>query len=1612
MKIFLFLGTLVWSLFILHPTTCGACPPRCTCTSIKNKADKDIVETPRVGQGKKVICSGDYIQISSVAEIRNLPLDTVILDLSRNTITILHRGEFNKLSGLKRLNLSNNQITLIEPNVFEGLQNLEKLDMSNNKIGSINSSIFTGLPKLQKLILSSNKFNTIPEGTFNPLISLRKIEFISDYLRCDCHLQWIVKWSREKNVKIQSSTTCAVPSELKSRPLRKLKAEDLHCNRPLELPLFEISPSTSQVVFEGDKLPFECRASVIDRNTKMVWIRKEEIVETNRKKGIIVHTSNSRDQSIMIHHLVLEELSKNDSGIWQCRVTSPQGNVTNNISIVVMPTTAKFCPSFTTTTNKGVYKWPKTVAGVHSELACKIGVDKLASHFCSPAGLWENLNVEACEYTDEKLRGLKSSGQKFDGNADDLARQLETLTSDPSLNRSPYFEVATGAIESLAAFIPSRQEIAERVLKIVSGMMNSSKTVLKHGQVNDQACSRLVQVVESIPNQVTTRPQALSSQNIGIYIMEVEASQFTGIKCNVASSFSTNVWCQQSFENFTDKNFFAKIGFVYLPKSLIRNNTDIALDDSVTFHFVAYKEPSLFPITVSPKDPLLQGKVLTAVSPVLTVNISTPIYNLTEPIVLTFKIRAKSKQLYSAYWNFEANDGLGEWNTDGCLLHSITNGSAVVHCYHLSSFVILEEHVADDLGLLKMLHLMKPAVYVGSCVCILCLMAVIVTYVSCFRFINVPKKMKHSVINICISSLLLIITFTMGVKRMDHYLACQIVGIFIHYLTLCAMFWVTITAYNLLKKFTKSDKPPAPPPDPVNMPLPPQPMLRFYLLGYGVPIIVCGITAAISLDHYADSNYCFLQWDPSLGAFYGPVALLVLFDVVFFLRIACVVQDIKPETINVITTDIDDTHHIELNHNTDEITTEIEALTPIRLAQTKDMSDTQSTVSSVMDQEKLPKSQLYSVVGILLLYMLFWVCGAIAVAEPFKLWIPYQEDIFSYLYAFTCALFGIFMLSYFCLSRKDSCSSWKRFFLCDQPLVYDMDFHVPNQLDVPNGSVSKGTGESSVPINHHYNITQEENDKTFKDKSLISLVPVNSVTDGSVTSVPENPQVFYNPKQNGAAKRFWEKRHHSKVITKDMFKNFSGSATDYFSGSEAGRPNKMCNGNISDTNTHLSIEIQIQPKNGLNSKPTSPINFSPGMYCQPIQPPNGMPYQAPYFSLLPLHRNQIPPVGGSNVGSNIGYSSPGPGSQCCSVTSYPESQVTSTNRCPSSCSLGTKSHPSAFTPVHPKNNTLPKQGKGVKPYSPVPDMQRNGSVQRMRDFDGQSQITESCQSEEQKTMPSGNNLNCNNNKITRDCTYKQYGAIDDNIAEVQNPISIRRSLSGGSDHSARNHRNHDNFIQEVHQRIPNEPTSKQKSLSPPGYQSLSPQGYQSVSPPIYQSPTQIHTKTPNGDLLSPTETKPLNGIIHSPDSDSQLQFRKFRGNDSDHNSEPASHSSYRRHHRRDHHHKRHSRHKGLPKPRSLDWDEEKNQSKNNKAIPYVYVNHSYTERVKEKLISKGLIDRQTKSSNSINRYAEYGPMIEDDDSSTTSSDDNDYYGHDVWVLQGAKSKKSKKETSV
>jgi len=62
------------------------------------------------------------------------------------------------------------------------------------------------------------------------------------------------------------------------------------------------------------------------------------------------------------------------------------------------------------------------------------------------------------------------------------------------------------------------------------------------------------------------------------------------------------------------------------------------------------------------------------------------------------------------------------------------------------------------------------------------------------RVILCPKKMKHSVINICLAMMLLLLGFVLGINRTDMQVPCQVTGICLHYFTLAATFWITITS--------------------------------------------------------------------------------------------------------------------------------------------------------------------------------------------------------------------------------------------------------------------------------------------------------------------------------------------------------------------------------------------------------------------------------------------------------------------------------------------------------------------------------------------------------------------------------------------------------------------------------------------------------------------------------------------------------------------------------------------------------------------------------------------------------------------------------------------------
>lgn len=60
-----------------------------------------------------------------------------------------------------------------------------------------------------------------------------------------------------------------------------------------------------------------------------------------------------------------------------------------------------------------------------------------------------------------------------------------------------------------------------------------------------------------------------------------------------------------------------------------------------------------------------------------------------------------------------------------------------------------------------------------------------------YRNIQMSRKMRHAVANLCLCLGLLFIVYTFGIRLYHFPIPCRIVGIVLHYLSLCTLFWMT-----------------------------------------------------------------------------------------------------------------------------------------------------------------------------------------------------------------------------------------------------------------------------------------------------------------------------------------------------------------------------------------------------------------------------------------------------------------------------------------------------------------------------------------------------------------------------------------------------------------------------------------------------------------------------------------------------------------------------------------------------------------------------------------------------------------------------------------------------
>ncbi|GAB6024945.1 hypothetical protein CHUAL_010046 [Chamberlinius hualienensis] len=1092
---------------------------------------------------KKIKCNSTEF-IHSIEDIypSTLPSDTTVLDLSGNSITELENSSLSRLIDLENLNFAHNEINIIHPGAFRGLNKLKFLNLSYNNLRAIDSNAFKGLPRLKRLYLSKNYLSRIPEGTFGELVSLRYIDLANNPLICDCHLHWILKWIKAQSIQLTSRTNCPYPSQLNSKSLVKLKDNQWQCDLPPQVTFFTLKPSQSQVVFSGDSLQFQCQVSNVDSSIGLFWTLNDKEIEYYDHDDLISDVQSSTDGMLLLGSLIVQNLTQLHTGNWSCWVNTTNTNDSRSVFVRVLSESTRFCSETVTTGNKGNYLWPRTVAGVKVELPCwsPVSMDSRrhpkVSYVCSDKGEWELLDTSSCPYVSEVTKVLeqfaKTNFNITSSSVIETVHRLKNYTGDGNMLTDKMDVVFIGrTITQYLEFVPKYKEIGDVLIDIISVVMSLNDNLLRAAEMEDRACSKLTATMEKIPELLNEGPVSKQSSNIAVEKIEIDTNIFRGITCASFTQMSAfhsqhgrtgpfsvkkSLRCL-THQNEQDESELLEAS-IYLPASLATHlEHHDRHDPRYRIQMIFYKNANLFP-------QIRESNKFTVVSGVIGSNlVRASLTNLSEPVFVTLRSPNAIGKIVPALWSQTANGGFGEWSSKGCKLRNMYGNLVAFQCDRLGYYGILQDAqkwANNGKGNTRgaEFRLLHPVVYVGSAICVHCLIAVIITYILGFRLIHIPKKNKHSLVNVCISMTLLCLAFTLGIRHTEEIKICQSVGLVLHYLTLVSLVWMVIIASNTYKKLNRSDQSDFMDEPPSDYPVPPKPMLRFYLVGWGVPVIICGISAAVNLEDYAGYDYCFLPFTHSIGAFYGPCGAILFLLFIFYLLIFCSIRKIEA---------------LEKREQNARDGTEMELMAtscsqPPNSSRCVNHNRPSSETSSEEDDLEQPLfSQLRAQIVILLLFLLSWAMAALSTTEPFSTNAFLAELLFGCAYAASVTTLGVFVVVFHCATREDVRLVWKMLYHCRESGIVRETVPLP-QTNATNIAGTSEVRQSNDSLNSSYTSkscsTSQSVDGAKARLPKISNLEAAMVMTGGVTDTSWSGEMFFNPYQNGVARKYFKKR--------------------------------------------------------------------------------------------------------------------------------------------------------------------------------------------------------------------------------------------------------------------------------------------------------------------------------------------------------------------------------------------------------------------------------------------------------------------------------------------------------
>lgn len=538
------------------------------------------------------------------------------------------------------------------------------------------------------------------------------------------------------------------------------------------------------------------------------------------------------------------------------------------------------------------------------------------------------------------------------------------------------------------------------------------------------------------------------------------------------------------------------------------------------------------------------------------------------------------------------NNGSGGWSMDGCQISHSIKDSLIVKCNRIGYYGLLQNvHVAAPSEKGARFKLSHPSVYVGSAVLCTCLLMCIVTYLMLYNSIQMPKKSKHSLINTWIALISLCFMYVFGIYQTETVELCQIIGLILHYFTLSSLLWMCVSANCMYKRLRKNDTLPLQD-DELQSDEPVQkPILGLYLVGWGIALIICGISGAINMKEYSTYTHCFLNPGPAFSVVFVPFIIMTSFLFINFLLIRCYVYNV--DTNGHLSEGTQATENVDLDL--------LEPNFPNVNTSRSVPSISSKSSSEIEDPEHSPMTQLKAHVIFLIIYLLMWFACAFATIKPIKT-IPHEEDIFSFVYAVLSSTLGIFTFFFYCIARSDVRKEWllvTKHFRRKKPCFRSRNISDTNHgvslplprptTDVQQQVVSRSSSRSSSRTkSHQSNVLKSAadlNTATVPDGSSSKINNVNLLVmhrqQYVIPNIIENrtttAEMFYNPHQSTVARKFFKRQKRITMKHNNVPRHVESDNNSNASTPKQSKVNSNVNENIFGTkskvnNTNLHVE--------------------------------------------------------------------------------------------------------------------------------------------------------------------------------------------------------------------------------------------------------------------------------------------------------------------------------------------------------------------------------------------------------------------------------------------------------